>query len=541
MALSLAVLFAWSFLNPQKPAPAGPEAPTGAQAAAPAQPSGPAQPAPAVPAAPAPPPDAPEELVTLHGDGFHVVLTSHGGAVAHVVLDGAKYQREQEGSTVQVDLVRTAPGQPALFATAPSPELGGAADPEADPWTRSAMRIVSKDERSVVFEGRAGPLTVKKAYRLTGKPFELSVQIDAAGGDRPGALAVVFPASLPPNAKKGGLLSPPLDLVRPVCRAGDKTERFTVDGSDTSKQPPGDVSWIGVDHHYFVAAAFPQPAPAGTCLFTKGATAANGAAVGGASLLLPLEGGGRKVTLTAYAGPKDVDTLRAYGREFSTAIELNWMANLFSFFARPILLILRFFHGIFGNWGVAIILLTITVKLVLYPLTAKSMQSMNEMRRLQPEIEKLKQKYGNDRERMSMEQMKLFQQHKVNPLGGCLPMLLQLPIWFALYATLQTSVELYREPFLWVKNLTAHDPYFILPLATGALMFVQQKISPQPADNAQAKMMLYFMPIMFTGFMIFVAAGLSLYILVNSALSIIQQQWMMKRMPPPPATAVAKG
>jgi YidC/Oxa1 family membrane protein insertase len=133
--------------------------------------------------------------------------------------------------------------------------------------------------------------------------------------------------------------------------------------------------------------------------------------------------------------------------------------------------------------------------------------------------------------------MKLFQQHKVNPLGGCLPMLIQLPIWFALYATLQTSVELYREPFLWVKDLTHHDPFFVLPLATGVLMFVQQKISPQPADSAQAKMMLYMMPGIFTVMMIFVPAGLTLYIFANSALSIAQQQWMMKRMPPPPAAA----
>ncbi len=120
---------------------------------------------------------------------------------------------------------------------------------------------------------------------------------------------------------------------------------------------------------------------------------------------------------------------------------------------------MRWFHAVLvHNWGVAIILLTVLVKVLLYPLTAKSMQSMNEMRKLQPEIEKLKAKFGSDREKLNLATMQLYQQHKVNPLGGCLPMLLQMPIWFALYATLQTSVELYREPFLWMHDLTRHDP-----------------------------------------------------------------------------------
>jgi YidC/Oxa1 family membrane protein insertase len=154
---------------------------------------------------------------------------------------------------------------------------------------------------------------------------------------------------------------------------------------------------------------------------------------------------------------------------------------------------------------------------------------MNEMRKLQPEIEKLKAKFGNDREKLNQATMQLYQQHKVNPLGGCLPMLLQLPIWFALYATLQTSVELYREPFLWMHDLTRHDPFFILPIAMGLSSFLMQKISPQPADATQAKMMLYFMPGFFTLLMLFVPGGLTLYIFVNNVLSIAQQQFMMKR------------
>jgi YidC/Oxa1 family membrane protein insertase len=165
---------------------------------------------------------------------------------------------------------------------------------------------------------------------------------------------------------------------------------------------------------------------------------------------------------------------------------------------------------------------------------------MQEMRKLQPEIEKLKAKLGDDKEKLNLAVMQLYQQHKVNPLGGCLPMLIQMPIWFALYATLQTSVELYREPFLWLQDLTRYDPIYVLPLLMGASSFLMQKLAPQPADNAQAKMLLYFMPIFFTFIMLKLPSGLTLYILVNNLLSIAQQQWLMKRQAPAVGAGTAK-
>src|SRR5512134_1326519 len=164
---------------------------------------------------------------------------------------------------------------------------------------------------------------------------------------------------------------------------------------------------------------------------------------------------------------------------------------------------------------------------------------MNAIRNLQPEIEKLKAKHAGDRDKHKMATMQLYQQHIAYTLGGCLPMLLQLPIWFALYATLQTSVELYRAPFLWMDDLTRHDPYFILPIAMGLSSFAMQKVSPQPADNTQAKMMLYFMPAFFTILMLFVPGGLTLYIFVNNVLSIVQQQYMMRRQTAAAAAAKA--
>ena len=145
----------------------------------------------------------------------------------------------------------------------------------------------------------------------------------------------------------------------------------------------------------------------------------------------------------------------------------------------------------------------------------------------------MKKKFAGDPQRQNLEQMKLFKEHGVNPMGSCLPMLIQMPIWFALYATLQTSVELYREPFLWLKDLTQFDPIYVLPLTMGVSSFLMQKLSPQPADNAQAKMLLYFMPIFFTFIMFQLPAGLALYSVVNNVLSIGQQQLLMRRMGTP--------
>ena len=160
------------------------------------------------------------------------------------------------------------------------------------------------------------------------------------------------------------------------------------------------------------------------------------------------------------------------------------------------------------------------------------MKSMEEVRKLAPEIEKLKQKYGEDREKLNMEMMALYQRHKVNPLGGCLPMLIQMPIWIALYTTLLSSVELYNEPFIggWISDLTSKDPFYILPVAMGLTMFLTQRLQPMQIDAAQQKMLLYFMPIFFTLIMLNLPAGLTLYIFTNNVLSIGQQLALRKAL-----------
>jgi YidC/Oxa1 family membrane protein insertase len=522
-------VFGWQYLNP----PPKPKPVAAATTSAPSAPVAPGTAAPSAPAATAvaPVPEAPEELVTLKGTEFAVVLSSHGGAIAHIELLGPKFQHNVDGKLLPIDMVHIFKGMPLPLSVVVSPELGGGSDPLLDPAARASMRVVSRDAQSVVFEGSAGAVTVKKTYRLTGKPYEVAVELELGGAQAAGTVKVLFSGYMPPSTSSGGIFSgPPLDFVRPVCRAGKKTERFDVASDEVQKKLEGAVLWAGIDQHYFTAALLPVDL-GGTCVFFKGAEKGSGAVL----VQYPLDPAGKKLAFTLFAGPKQLELLKGYDsfggtdRGFASAIDYGPVSNFFAFFAQILLGVMRWFHGFVANWGVAIILLTLTVKLLLYPLTLKSMQSMNAMRRLQPEIEKLKQKHGDDREAMSRAQMALFQQNKVNPAGGCLPMLLQMPIWFALYAALQTSVELYREPFLWMMDLTQKDPYFILPVAMGATSFVMQKFSPQPSDNTQAKMMLYFFPGFFTIMMLFVPSGLTLYIFVNNLLSIGQQQ-LVNRM-----------
>lgn len=525
----MAIIVVWQMLSPpaSRPAPEPEAKPEPVEAKPP--------PAPALPP-PAPvavAPNAPEETVSIDSSEFQATFSSWGGALKSLRLKNPKFQREEKGQSEPINLVRLGPNQAYPLAVSPSAELGGAADFVSDPALRAPMRIVSRDARSVVFEGRVGAVNVRKRFELGDKPYELKGTIAVSGASGPGAIWVAIPsqkpATEPPKCSllMGGQM---VETVQSVCRAGDKTQRY--DEKQAQEKLPGTANWLGLDEQYFVAALLPEK-PGGECVFARG-SATNEAMV---AWRIPLENGGTETSFRLFAGPKELELLRAYGRDLDTAIDYGWLTNFFAFFARLLLWVMRWFHALVANWGVAIILLTVTVKALLYPLTVKQMKSMNEMRRLQPEVDKLKAKFSEDKQKLNQAVMQLYQQHKVNPLGGCLPMLVQMPIWFALYSTLQTSVELYREPFLWVHDLTKADPIYVLPLLMGVSMFVTQKISPQPADNTQAKMMLYFMPIFFTAIMLSLPAGLTLYILVNNILSIGQQQWLMSRMGPPAAKA----
>lgn len=225
------------------------------------------------------------------------------------------------------------------------------------------------------------------------------------------------------------------------------------------------------------------------------------------------------IKMTAFLGPKKYDLLKDIHNDF--ALMINY--GIFSVLSKPMLSMLKWLYSLFHNWGLAIILLTVLIRMILLPINISSLKSMKKMQKIQPQLKALKEKFKEDPQRMNQETMALMKREKANPIGGCLPMLLQLPVFFALYSVLGQSVELYKSPFIfWIQDLSYKDPFFVLPIAVGGLYFIQMSITPQTMDPAQAKVMK-FIPIVFSFFMIAVPSGLTLYFFVNTVFGIGQQ------------------
>jgi YidC/Oxa1 family membrane protein insertase len=286
------------------------------------------------------------------------------------------------------------------------------------------------------------------------------------------------------------------------------------------------VVWTGFADKYFLSAVIEDGGKIGSVV-TKAAPQKNiMETVISAPQLTVNPGSAADVSYNLYFGPKDLDILKAQGKGLEQSLDLGW----FSALAKPLLHVLKFFYRYFGNYGIAIIIITVILKIIFFPLTYKSYKSMKEMQKIQPKMTALKEKYKNDRDRMNQEIMKLYQEHKVNPLGGCLPMVVQIPVFFALYKALMFSIELRHAPFyFWITDLSAKDPYYVTPLIMGVTMFIQQKMTPSNIDPMQQKIMLA-LPVVFTFMFLNFPSGLVLYWLVNNVLTIGQQWYINKKV-----------
>jgi YidC/Oxa1 family membrane protein insertase len=234
----------------------------------------------------------------------------------------------------------------------------------------------------------------------------------------------------------------------------------------------------------------------------------------------------KKISTSFYAGPKDQYRLQ----DIATGLDLTVDYGFLWWLSQPLFYMLTYIHGLVGNWGLAIIGLTLLVKILLWPLSASGYRSMAKMRKLSPEMNKLKERHGDDRQAFSQAMMELYKKEGTNPLGGCFPILLQMPVFLALYWTLMESVELRQAPFiLWIKDLSVMDPYFVLPILMGITMYLTQRMQPEPPDPVQAAVFKY-MPIMFTFLFLWFPAGLVLYWLINNILSILQQWYVTRQL-----------
>ncbi len=280
----------------------------------------------------------------------------------------------------------------------------------------------------------------------------------------------------------------------------------------------GDISWIGFDSKYFMLSLLIKDVPGETTEAVRLETELIEGVykIGDFSLSA---GESFEGDMGLYLGPKDPKTMDEVGHSLSEAIDYGF----FAFLSIPLVKLLKLFFLIFKNYGVAIILLTVVVRLLLYPITHKSMKSMKDMQKIQPLMKEIREKYKDDKEKMNQEVMRLYQTHKINPLGGCLPLFLQLPIFIALYKALYVAIDLRHAPFwLWIQDLSAKDPYYVTPIVMGLSYFLQQKLTPTGADPTQQKVMLA-MPVVFTVIFLNLPSGLVLYFLVSNLLSIAQQ------------------
>ncbi len=285
-----------------------------------------------------------------------------------------------------------------------------------------------------------------------------------------------------------------------------------------------DNGWVAMVQHYFVAAWLPQAKVEREYLLNDLGGGVFGAAVRVAGPVIA-PGQRASVAMPLYAGPQEQDKLAQVAPGLDLVVDYGWLTVI----AAPLFWILQAIHKFVDNWGWAIIGLTMLVKLAFFPLSAASYRSMAKMRVLTPKLMKLKETFADDRQRLNQEMMELYKREKVNPLGGCLPILVQIPVFIALYWVLLGTVEMRGAPWLgWITDLSVQDPYYVMPLLMGATMLIQTKLNPTPPDPIQAKIM-WIMPIVFTGMFLFFPAGLVLYWTVNNLLSIAQQ-WQITRL-----------
>ena len=310
-----------------------------------------------------------------------------------------------------------------------------------------------------------------------------------------------------------------IGVIGSASRVDDKIEKETPD-KEKELERKGAVQWVALHDKYFLSVLMPKQ---GTAALAKN----EGDKIVSAGVRMAASGVASSVALQLYAGPKEHDTLRSLNVGLEEMIDFGFFIfgswTVVKSVAKPIFYVLRFIHDYAYNYGVTIILLTMAIKLLFVPLQYKSYKSMKMMRLIQPKIAAVQEKYKGDRDRLNKELMKLYKDQKVNPLGGFLPMILQMPVFVALFNVLYTTIDLRQAPFmLWITDLSVQDPYYVLPVIMGATMFIQQKITPTTMDPTQAKIMLV-LPVGMTFLFVNFPAGLVLYWVTNNTLTISQQ------------------
>jgi YidC/Oxa1 family membrane protein insertase len=541
--LSFVVLLVWSFaFNPRQEQPPQQE-PTVTQKEESAQkpamkspePIGPRTAEPTVKESPAAAPAQKEVFVET--PLYQAVFSNEGGTITSFKLKN--YRVNPDPGSPPVELLAHTGGE--------RDSLTGSFEPAPIKEQKNILYQVSEERvrvetggapKELTFLGRTPEgISVAKTYRFHPDryPIDLTVTAKNESGSR---LDGHFRASVrntPPADKQSYYSFMGIALFK-----NKDLQEFDPDDLKEDKSVSGPIDWVAYESDYFMTAFIPRDLPEASFHGRKAASGALAADLTSQALSL---GPGDQVAAgyTFYLGPRELSLLKELNANLDAAIDFGWTDVI----AKPLLYALRFFQKYVGNYGIAIILLTVLIKILFWPLTHKSYKSMKEMQKIQPLMAKLREKYKGNREQMNKEMMALYRTYKVNPMGGCLPMVIQIPVFFALFRILGSAIELRHAPFFWwINDLSAPDrlfsfpfeiPYMtppygipVLTLFMGASMFIQQKMTPTPGDATQAKIMM-LMPIIFTVMFINFPSGLVLYWLVNNVLSIGQQYRILKK------------
>lgn len=479
----------------------------------------------------------PVQVSTITAGDFTISLTNAGGRMSSLKLkEPAQYQRAG-------DLLGHYPKKSTNLPFQISFDKGNVAIPSdvvfevvKTPAEGASAEKGKNDSVVYRYVDPAGRFEVHKTFTLVHddkKPHSLDLKVDVknlSGAPINDRFLLDITGYKDPEGAGGSILDllnfRPAELEA-ICHLADDTERVLVDGikDDIKTFKEGGVVWAAIGTRYFIRAVVPQT-QAEACVVQK---------VDKDFLRMRMSwkdftvapGQTHTYKQSVYLGPKDLDVLGDIHPQMSDSVDYG----IFTVLAKPMRWLLNFFYELVKNWGLAIILLTLVIKALTWPFTEKSYANAERMKEIQPLLDEVRSKYENDQQRVAEETMKIFKENKFNPLGGCLPMLLQMPILYALFVMINNSVELYQASFiLWYTDLSASDPYFVLPILMGITMVVQQRFMTPTgsAANPQTKIMLQIMPIMFTVLMLALPSGLVLYYFLNLLLGVFQQ-YMIRR------------
>jgi YidC/Oxa1 family membrane protein insertase len=489
-----------------------------------------APPSPAPPSGQSLPSNAPQKDITVDTDLYKAVFSSRGASLKSMTLKN--YREENTLAAKNVTMGNDSDPNIYSFST----RATGLNLPDSTQFMPDVdgLKIEKNGSKQLTFNYISGQgYTVRKVYTFTSGVYGIKLETQVFNNSAAplvGAIQQVMTYPAEPKVKNNRFDTAGSYLFSDNSLHSNKIK----DVLSASKRYEKAIEWSGFADKYFLNAILSEKNSIASVELKKNNAGFFESIVSSPQFTV---NPGRSFTTTQrlFVGPKDIDVLKQQGNSLEQSLDLGW----FTVLAKPLMYTLKFFYRYVGNYGIAIIIITVILKALFFPLTHKSYKSMKGMQKIQPEMAKLREKYKDDRDAMNKAVMELYREHKVNPMGGCLPMVVQIPVFFALYKSLMFSIELRHAPFLlWITDLAGpdnlfgellHIPFVIgpLPLLMGASMFVQQKMTPSQMDPMQQKMMLA-LPVVFTFMFLSFPSGLVLYWLVNNVLTIGQQMYINK-------------